>query len=56
MITLWPEMSKWGNQDINTWYAKHNGVCPNCGTDFKQYPPEFNIYPHYAGECVKEAE
>jgi hypothetical protein len=37
---------------LGEWYAINKGICPNCGINFKNVPPEFNIYPHFAKQCT----
>lgn len=40
-------------QDLYRWYAVVKDIgCPNCGIDFREMPPEHNIYPHWTGACA----
>jgi hypothetical protein len=38
--------------DINYWYTKNNGICPNCKVDMTKFHPAQNIYPHFTGACL----
>jgi hypothetical protein len=36
---------------ISYWYSECRGICPSCGLDMKTQAPEYNIAPHFSGDC-----
>lgn len=45
--------------DVLQWYMAIDaidGICPNCGTDIAVQFPEFNVWPHFVGDCIYSPE
>jgi hypothetical protein len=38
---------------VGYWYNQNRGVCPNCKSDMKAFPPEANLWPHFTNSCAK---
>jgi hypothetical protein len=38
---------------LKDWYVSNKGICPNCGLDFSCVGAEYNLYPHFIGQCKR---
>lgn len=42
--------------DVRYWRLLHADSCPNCRVEWKIFPAESNIVPHFNGDCKKFIE